>query len=97
MARFFVSDIYCPASLPKMTRTLLKDAEDSYKYAVIDEHEIYTIMERLVNRQLEIYNENKRLIGIHLYRPFNDQTRRYINVGEGHIALILVNERRMAR
>lgn len=95
MNRYFISDIFCPASLVTMAQMLLTGVRDTYRYAVISENDIQVLMNRLEIRQSDILEKNRRLKPVKIIhcKPYNDNTRRYINIGEGHITLIRVNER----
>ena len=95
MIRYFISDIYCPASLVTMAQILLGGVRDAYKHAVISEDDIPVLMDRIEVRQQDVLEKNRRLkaVKIDLCKPYNDDTHRYINIGEGHVTLIRVNER----
>ena len=77
-----------------MAHYLLTKVRDQYRYAVISEDDIHVLMDRLEGLQSDLLGKNKRLkpVVISLCKPHNDQTRRYVNIGDGHITLIRVND-----
>ena len=95
MTRYFISDVYCNASLVAMAQMLLGGVRDTYKHAIINEDDIPVMINWLEKRQADIMEKNKRLKSVKIvsYKPYKDDTHRYINIGEGYITLIRVNER----
>lgn len=95
MVRYFISDIYCPASLVTMAQILLGGVRDTYKHAIINEDDIPVLMGWLEERQQEVLGKHRRLkaVKIILVEPHGDGIHRYINIGDGHVVLIRVNER----
>lgn len=95
MTRYFISDVYCNASLVTMAQMLLGGVRDTYKHAIINEDDIPVMINWLEKRQADIMEKNKRLKSVKIVscKPYKDDTHRYINIGEGGITLIRVNER----
>lgn len=97
MDRYFISDVYCPSSLPTMAQMLLTNVRDTYKHAVIDEDELPLLMNWLETRQRDILATNRRVkpASITCTAFLYNTCSRYLNVGGGHVVLIRINERRL--
>ena len=93
--RWFVYDSYTPAGRPKLEDALMTWAKLQYLHTIIAEDQLKSVVDRILDKQDELWNENKRRkkVDVSLSRRDHfENTVRWLYIGAQHLALRKVRD-----
>ena len=92
--RWFVKSVYHPCGLKTLNDSLMVIVKEDYLYHIIPEDRLNDVVERLLQHQEELHEQNRRLrkVEISLYPEDEDFNpgQRTIAVGDARVTLQMV-------